>query len=123
MPEQPRTIEPGAIQIATSSPFPPFAVERDGNDSGFGAELMRAVCGRLGLRWSLTRHEGDDCNAIFDGLRTGDHDAVVAATTITPDREMVALFSEPYLTVDQALLVNTVTNPHLTSTDDVATEV
>lgn len=109
--------------IATSSPFPPFAVARDDNDSGFDAELMRAVCGKLGLRWNLVKHEGGDCNAIFDGLRTGDHDAVVAATAITPEREMVALFSEPYLTVDQALLVNAVTNPHLTSTDDLATEV
>jgi polar amino acid transport system substrate-binding protein len=120
---EPRTIEPGAMLIATSCPFPPFAVERDDTDSGFDAELMRAVCGRLGLRWNLAKHEGDDCNAIFDGLRTGDHDAVVAATTITPDREMVALFSEPYLTVDQALLVNDVANPHLTSTEDLATEV
>ena len=82
---EPRTIEPGAMLIATSSPFPPFAVEREDTDSGFDAELMRAVCGRLGLRWNLAKHEGDDCNAIFDGLRTGDHDAVVAATTITPD--------------------------------------
>jgi polar amino acid transport system substrate-binding protein len=120
---EPRTIEPGAMLIATSSPFPPFAVERDDTDSGFDAELMRAVCGRLGLRWNLVKHESDDCNAIFDGLRTGDHDAVAAATTITPDLEMVALFSEPYLTVDQALIVNAVANPHLTSTDDVATEV
>ncbi len=120
---EPRTIEPGAMLIATSSPFPPFAVEREDTDSGFDAELMRAVCGRLGLRWNLAKHEGDDCNAIFDGLRTGDHDAVVAATTITPDLEMVALFSEPYLTVDQALLVNAVANPHLTSTEDLATEV
>jgi hypothetical protein len=120
---EPRTIEPGAMMIATSSPFPPFAVARDDTDSGFDAELMRAVCGRLGLRWNLVKHEGDDCKAIFDGLRTGDHDAVVAATTITPDLEMVALVSEPYLTVDQALLVNAVANPHLTSTDDVETEV
>jgi polar amino acid transport system substrate-binding protein len=109
--------------IATSSPFPPFAVARDDTDSGFDAELMRAVCGKLGLRWTLVKHEGGDCNAIFDGLRTGDHDAVVAATTITSEREMVALFSEPYLAVDQALLVNAVANPHLTSTEDLTTEV
>jgi len=120
---EPRTIEPGSLLIATSSPFPPFAVERDGTDSGFDAELMRAVCGQLGLRWSLVRVEGSDYNGIFDGLRTGDYDAVVAATTITSGREMVALFSEPYLDVDQALLVDSTAGVHITSTDDLATEV
>ena len=120
---EPRTIEPGSLLIATSSPFPPFAVERDSTDSGFDAELMRAVCGQLGLRWKLVRVDGADCNGIFDGLRTGDYDTVVAATTITPEREMVALFSEPYLEVDQAVLVNHSLSPHITATDDLATEI
>ena len=120
---EPRTIEPGSLQIATSSPFPPFAVEREGTDSGFDAELMRAVCGKLGLRWNLVRFDGADCNSIFDGLRTGDYDAVAAATVITADREKVALFSEPYLEVAQALVVNTATSGHVTSTDDLASKV
>jgi polar amino acid transport system substrate-binding protein len=120
---EPRTIAPGSLLIASSSPFPPFAVERDGTDSGFDAELMRAVCGQLGLRWNLVKFDGADCNSIFDGLRTGDYDTVVAATTITPEREMVALFSEPYLEVEQALLVNTAVNAQITSTDDLSPEV
>jgi ABC-type amino acid transport substrate-binding protein len=119
---EPRTIEPGALLIATSSPFPPFAVERDETDSGFDAELMRAVCGKLGLRWNLVKFDGADCNAIFDGLRTGDDDAVVAAISVTPEREMVALFSEPYLEVEQALVVDTTYGGHVTSVDDLATE-
>ncbi len=120
---EPRTIESGTLLIATISPFPPFAVERDGSDSGFEAELMRAVCGRLGLRWSVTRYAGADCGRIFDGLRTGDYDAVVAATSITPEREVVALFSSSYLDVDQALLVDGVHGGHVQSLEDLSTEV
>jgi len=120
---EPRTIEPGTLRIATATPFPPFAVERNDTDSGFDAELMRAVCGHLGLRWKLVRYEGADCSGIFDGLRTGDFDAVVAATAITPEREMIALFSTPYLSVDQAVLVDATRSSHLTSVDDLATEV
>lgn len=120
---EPRTIEQGSLLIASASPFPPFAVERDGTDSGFDAELTRAVCGQLGLRWRLLRFEGDDFGRIFDGLRTGDHDAVAAAVTVTEERANVALFSDPYLVVDQALLVNRVETPEVQHRGDLATLV
>jgi ABC-type amino acid transport substrate-binding protein len=104
-------------------PDPPFEVTQDGVDTGFDAELMRAVCGEIGLRWQLTKYEDDDFNGIFDGLRTRSYDAVASGTTITPEREKVALFSEPYLESGQSLIVNTTLTPHITSTDDLADQV
>jgi polar amino acid transport system substrate-binding protein len=119
----PKTIEPGTLRIGSAFPDPPFEVERDGVDSGFDAELMRAVCGQLGLRWKLIKYSGADFNGIFDALRTGDYDAVISATTITADREKVALFSEPYLDVGQGLVVNTTRTPQIESTDDLSDQV
>jgi polar amino acid transport system substrate-binding protein len=117
------TIEAGTLLVASAFPDPPFEVTQDGVDTGFDAELMRAVCGQIGLRWQLTKYEGDDFNGIFDGLRTRSYDAVASGTTITPEREKVALFSEPYLESGQSLVVNTTLTPHITSTDDLIDQV
>jgi len=118
-----QTIEAGTLLVASAFPDPPFEVTQDGVDTGFDAELMRAVCGRIGLRWQLTKYEGDDFNGIFDGLRTRSYDAVASGATITPEREKVALFSEPYLESGQSLVVNTMVTPHITTTDDLADQV
>jgi ABC-type amino acid transport substrate-binding protein len=118
-----QTIEAGTLLVASAFPDPPFEVVKEGVDTGFDAELMRAVCGQIGLRWQLTKYEDDDFNGIFDGLRTHSYDAVASGTTITPEREKVALFSEPYLESGQSLVVNTVRTPHITSTDDLVDQV
>jgi ABC-type amino acid transport substrate-binding protein len=118
-----KTIEAGTMRIGSAFPGPPFEVERDGVDTGFDAELMRAVCGQVGLRWMLVKYGGADLNGIFDGLRTGDYDAVISGTSITPDREKVALFSEPYLESGLGLGVNTARTPHITSVDDLSDQV
>ena len=118
-----QTIEAGTLLVASAFPNPPFEVVQDDVDTGFDAELMRAVCGQIGLRWQLTKYEDDDLNGIFDGLRTRSYDAVASATAITPEREKVALFSEPYLESGQSLVVNTTLAPHVTSTDDLADQV
>lgn len=118
-----KTIEAGTMLIGSAFPNPPFEVERDELDTGFDAELMRAVCGQVGLRWKLVKYDGPDFNGIFDGLRTGDYDAVVSGTSITPDRERVALFSDPYLESGQSLVVNTARTPHITSVDGLGDQV
>ena len=118
-----KTIEAGTMRIGSAFPDPPFEVERDGVDTGFDAELMRALCGQVGLRWKLVKYDGADLNGIFDGLRTGDYDAVISGTSITPDREKVALFSEPYLESGQGLVVNTARTPHIASVDDLSDQV
>lgn len=114
-----KTIEAGTMRIGSAFPNPPFELERDEVDTGFDAELMRAVCGQVGLRWKLVKYDGADFNGIFAGLRTGDYDAVVSGTAITAEREKVALFSEPYLESPHGLVVNTARTPHLTSVDDL----
>jgi polar amino acid transport system substrate-binding protein len=118
-----KTIEAGTMRIGSAFPNPPFELEREGADTGFDAELMRAVCGQVGLRWNLVKYDGADFNGIFDGLRTGDYDAVISGTTITADREKVALFSEPYLESGQGLVVNTARTPHVGSVDDLSGQV
>jgi ABC-type amino acid transport substrate-binding protein len=118
-----RTIEPGVLSVASALPDPPFEVTRDGAEAGLDVDLIRAICDRLRLRRKPVRYRGEDFNGIFDGLRTGGYDAVISGTTITPERERVALFSDPYLVSGQSLVVNAKRTPRIRSVDDLADQV
>jgi ABC-type amino acid transport substrate-binding protein len=117
------TIEPGVLAVASAFPDPPFEVVQDGVETGLDAELMELLCTRLGLVRKPVRYEGRDFNGIFDGLGTRAYDAVISGTTVTPEREKVALFAEPYLESGQSLVVNVVRTPHVTSVDDLEGQV
>ena len=117
------TLHPGVLQVASAFPDPPFELEASGGVTGFDVELMRAICGALGLAYRPVKYAGDDFNGIFDGLATRVYDAVISGTTITPDRERVALFSEPYLEFNQGLAVNRARAPRVHGLADLRGQV
>ena len=82
-------------------------------------ELMRLMCDDLGLSLRPVPYSGDDFDGIFAGLEYGNYDAVISGTTITPEREKMALFSAPYLQFDQGLAVNVGRNPKIKTFDDL----
>jgi polar amino acid transport system substrate-binding protein len=113
------TSEPGLLRVASAFPDPPFEVAAGGKRTGFDAELMRLICDDLGLTLRSVPYTGEDFDGIFDGLEDGSYDAVISGTTITPERERVALFSEPYLQFDQGLAINVRLNPRIKSSRDL----
>jgi polar amino acid transport system substrate-binding protein len=113
------TLEPGVLRVASAFPDPPFEVTIDGTQTGFDVELMRMICEDLGLARNHVEYAGDDFNGIFDGLAERSYDVVISGTTITPQREQVALFSDPYLEFDQGLVVNVALNPQIQTIDDL----
>ncbi len=117
------TLNPGVLQVASAFPDPPFEVTIDSTDTGFDTGLMQQICKDLGLDWHPVKYAGDDFNRIFDGLTDGSYDAVISGTTITPEREQVALFSIPYLEFNQGLVVNVTRNPQIESVADLRRQV
>jgi polar amino acid transport system substrate-binding protein len=113
------TLEPRALRVASAFPDPPFEVTAGGKQTGFDRELMRSICDDLGVTLRPARYTGDDFDGIFAGLKDGSYDAVISGTTITPGRERVALFSDPYLEFDQGLAVNVGRHPNIESSDDL----
>jgi polar amino acid transport system substrate-binding protein len=113
------TLEPGTLTILSAYPDPPFDLMLDGIPTGFDIELMRAVCGRLGLALKPTQYSGGDFNHIFDALVQGRCDAVISGTTITPERAAIVRFSRPYLVFNQGIAVNRRVSPHAASTADL----
>jgi polar amino acid transport system substrate-binding protein len=113
------TREPGVLKAASAFPDPPFDVEAAGENTGLDVELMQAICQRLGLAYHLVKYAGDDFNGIFAGLADGTYDAVISGTTITAERQQVALFSDPYAEFNQALTVSLARTSTIRSVNDL----
>jgi polar amino acid transport system substrate-binding protein len=114
-----RTREPGVLTILSAYPDPPFDVMDGGTYTGFDIELMRAVCRRLSLTLDPLAYHGEDFNGIFAALAEGTCDAVIAGTTITPERAAIVRFSRPYLEFNQGIAVNIRQTPRVASTADL----
>jgi polar amino acid transport system substrate-binding protein len=114
-----RTREPGVLTILSAYPDPPFDIMDGGTATGFDIEFMRALCRRLSLELKPLAYSGEDFNGIFAALAEGTCDAVIAGTTITPERAAMVRFSRPYLEFNQGIAVNVRQTPRVTSTADL----
>jgi polar amino acid transport system substrate-binding protein len=99
------TLTEGELTVATGEPaFPPYVID-DAPESGegFEAALAFAVADQMGfgedqVTWVRTTFEG----AIQPGPK--DFDFNIQQYSITPEREEVVSFSEPYYEANQAIL-------------------
>jgi polar amino acid transport system substrate-binding protein len=111
--------EPGVLRVGSALPDPPFELPEAATAAGFDVDLTRAIAGELGLRWRLVRYGGADFNAIFAELGNGSCDVIASGTTVTPERERVADFCNPYLVSGQALACNGDRSPGVRSIHDL----
>lgn len=96
------TNEPGKLIVGSDIPYEPFEGGRAGNYEGFDVDIVNEVGERLGLEVEI---EDTSFDTIFRDLAQGKFDMVASATSITPERERVVAFSEPYFNADQSLMV------------------
>jgi polar amino acid transport system substrate-binding protein len=106
------------LRVGAAVPDPPFNGAK--SNGGLDISMMRAIGQVLGMTVELVEYPGADFNGIFDVLNAGDYECVTAGTTVTPGRERVAAFCEPYLISGQSLAVNVGRNPQVRTTDDLA---
>lgn len=106
---------PKPIKVGSDIPYPPFETGTNASDySGFDIELMNEIAKKLG---STTTVEDSPFDTIFRDLAQGKFDVVASAATITPDREKIVAFSDPYFSADQALTVQD--GSDIKTTDDL----
>jgi polar amino acid transport system substrate-binding protein len=102
---QGKTLNEGELVVATGEPaFPPYVID-DAPESGqgFEAAVAYAVAGEMGftedqVTWVRTTFEG----AIQPGPKNFDFN--LQQYSISPEREQVVSFSEPYYAANQAIL-------------------
>lgn len=82
---------------------PPFVIRQDdGSLSGIAIDLWRDIASDLGLDYEFRE---TDLEGMLDGLQDGTLDAVVAALTVTPERENFVDFSHPFHTSGLSIAV------------------
>jgi His/Glu/Gln/Arg/opine family amino acid ABC transporter permease subunit len=82
------------FRVALTGRYPPFSFyNAQGELDGFDVAVSRAVAARLGRPLELVATEWD---GILPGLLAGRYDAIIGSMAVTPQREEVVNFSEPY---------------------------
>jgi ABC-type amino acid transport substrate-binding protein len=97
-----KTLRPGTLTVGSDVPYPPFEQGRPPDYAGFDIELIGAIAEKLDLD---TQIKDSTFDTIFRDLGQGKFDVVISGSTITPDREKVIDFGDPYFLAEQSILV------------------
>jgi ABC-type amino acid transport substrate-binding protein len=90
------------LTVGSDIPYPPFEQGKKGSYTGFDVELMEAIGKEIGRE---PEFNDSSFETIFRDVAQGKFEAVMSAATITPEREKVVAFSNPYYLSEQAILV------------------
>ncbi|MBL9064574.1 transporter substrate-binding domain-containing protein [Tabrizicola sp.] len=83
------------VRLGTEGAYPPYNFINDaGEVAGFEREFGDELCKRAGLTCSWTTNDWD---SIIPNLQSGNYDVIVAGMSITPERQEIVDFSQPYL--------------------------
>ena len=98
-----RVEESGVLRVGTAADNPPFTyLDETYAISGFDAALIRAVGQRLGVDVEITDFA---FTGLMGALQVNQVDAVIAALSVTPQREELVDFSNVYYFGDEGILV------------------
>ena len=92
------------FRVGSDATYPPMEVidEATGEITGFDVDMLNAVCERINCVADFVNTSWD---GIFAALQQGEFDLVVSGVSITAERDESMDFSDPYLVVQQAILV------------------
>ncbi|MBR6760625.1 MAG: transporter substrate-binding domain-containing protein [Oscillospiraceae bacterium] len=92
----------GELVMATNAEFPPYESIENGNVVGYDADMMRAICDKLGYSLKI---ENMEFNSIIAAVDSGKADVGAAGMTVDEDRLKNVDFSDPYITATQVIIV------------------
>ena len=112
-----KLVEEGALTICTHLPYEPFEYTEGGKTVGFDPDVLKIAADANDLK---TKVIDISWETIVSGeaLNTGKCDVAAGAMTITPEREKVMDFTDPYFEATQALM--TKKGAGITSLDQLA---
>ena len=90
------------LAVGSDTTYPPHEFIEDGVVKGFDVDVVAAICERVNCtpNWVTTAWDG-----IFAALADGQFDMVVSGVTITDERDKIVDFSDPYIIVQQGVLM------------------
>ncbi len=117
-PEIQDIIKKGYITIGlVSKDQPPFFyTNAAGNFSGYDVDLAKGIADKLGVEIRYNR-ESKNFNDLIPLVSTGKADIIISKLSRTSSRALSVLFTNPYITFNQALMVNRVAVARVAATD------
>ncbi len=97
--------------VGTSADFPPFEYVEGGKYVGFDMELIQNIAKLEGFDVQIRDMAFD---SLIPALRAGVIDIAIAGMSITPERQKIVDFSNPYWSADQDVIVKDSSNYSLT---------
>ncbi len=92
----------GVLRVATSADYPPFSFyNQDFLIDGFDPALIREIGSRLGIQVEITDYAFESLNTV---LQNDQSDVVIAAVSVSPERDAVVDFSNIYFVGDDGVL-------------------
>jgi polar amino acid transport system substrate-binding protein len=95
-------VKSGEIRIGTTGDQPPFSMKsKTGELMGYEIDLAKALATTLGVKPKLVEMPFSE---LMDALKSGKIDAIMSGMTITPERNLSALFAGPYIVSGKSIL-------------------
>ncbi|WP_018123493.1 ABC transporter substrate-binding protein [Desulfovibrio oxyclinae] len=89
-----RVEKAGEVSFAMSGGYPPFNFYNTENQLvGFDVDVAKEVAKRMGVELNPVTTEW---SGIIEGLRSGAYDGILGSMAVTPERQKVVNFSDPY---------------------------
>ena len=96
-------LEGRTLVVGSDTTYPPFeTINQQGQAVGFDIDVMNAICEKVNCvaQFKTTAWDG-----IFPALANGEFDMVASGVSITPERDQIVDFTDPYLEVTEAVAV------------------
>ena len=107
------------VTVAIENAYPPFnSLDENGNPIGWDYDVWDEICKRLNCVPVYTEAAWE---GMIQAVADGQFDAAADGITITEDRAEIVDFSDPYIAIEQRLLVRKGEN-RFTSIEDVAAD-
>ena len=96
-------LEGRTLTVGSDTTYPPFeTVDQQGNVVGFDVDVVNAICERVNC---VAEFQTTAWDGIFPALAGGEFDMVASGVSITPERDQIVDFTDPYLAVTEAIAV------------------
>ncbi len=95
-------VKNGEIRIGTTGTQPPYSMKsKTGELVGYEIDLAKALSTNMGVKLKLVEMP---FSGLMDALKSGKIDAIMSGMTITPERNLNALFAGPYVISGKSIL-------------------
>lgn len=97
-------LKKGELRVGFESGYLPFEMtNKDGKFMGFDIDLAKALAKSMGVKFVPVNTAWD---GIIPALVTDKFDVIIGGMTVTQSRNLQINFSDPYIVVGQAILLN-----------------